>query len=589
MDPQAMEWLHLIVRWAHVIVAIAWIGHAFLFNELEDALVPPEDPDDPKVGELWMVHGGGFFQLVKTTVFPKKLRGTLHWFKWEAFFTWLSGFFLLSLVYYHGGGLYLLDSSVSDISYLQGVLIGVGSMVLGWAVYDGLCRTPLLQHGAAFAVVGIGLFAGLAYGLCSLLSARAAYIHVGAVIGTMMVGNVWMVIIPSMRRMLKGVEPGDKLDAALGKRAKLRSRHNNYLVYPLIFIMISNHFTFAYGHRHAWLVLTGIIALGAGIKHVMNVKGRAVGLWLALATALLGMGLIQVTSARDDDDDDDDDVAWVEPAGNTANRGNIAPAGNTAPAANTGNQGPVVVPGNTGNTAHTGHTPPDSVEVGDPPPAETGEVVVPLAPGELGGTVTLDGAVPARQELVMSGGCEHGHGDEEVYDTDVLVRDDGRIKNVLVWVKKGMEDWEGEVPRETAVLDQKGCLYTPRVVAIQAGQRVEFLNSDNFLHNVRIDAEHNRSINDPLASFGTSFRKRFKEAEMMLEVKCSVHPWMRAWLAVVPHPYFAVTGDDGRFVIPDLPPGTYTIEAWHEVFGTVEREITVEEGQSLPLDLVFTR
>ncbi len=558
MDPQAMEFLHLIIRWTHVIVAIAWIGHAFLFTELEGALVRSEDPDDPKDGELWMVHGGGFFQLVKTNVFPKKLVGALHWFKWEAFFTWLSGFFLLSLVYYHGGGIYLVDSSVSSLSYGWAIAVGLGSMVVGWAVYDGLCRTPLLRFRAAFALIGFLLFAGLSYALTHLLSARAAYIHAGAVLGTLMVGNVWMVIIPSMRRMLKGVQPGQKLDASLGKKAKLRSLHNNYLVFPLILIMVSNHFPFAYGHPQAWLVLTGLALLGAGVKHVMNVKGSGWGLALAAIVAMVGMGILQL--AAEPEEDDEDDLEFVLPAGNTGPvAGNTGPvAGNTGPAA--GNTGPQI-------------------------PAESNAVEVPrppAAPGSISGEVVFIGTPPVRERLSMVGGCEMHR--DPVYDNSVLVRD-GRLQNAFVWISGGLEGWDQPPPREDALIDQRGCMFEPRVVGIQTGQRVRFLNSDDVLHNVKVEAQFNRSYNVAMPQKDMSVRKRFRLAEMMIPIQCDVHPWMRSYLGVCPHPFFKVTGPDGSFRFEGLPPGEYELEVWHEVYGSERQTVVLEQDGKL--EVVF--
>lgn len=283
------EWLHLLVRWLHVVAGAAWIGTSFYFNFLNNGLRPPREPSERVSGELWAVHGGGFYHVEKFAVAPETLPEKLHWFKWEAYTTWLSGASLLVLVYYLGPGATMVDPAVADVS--QGVLtaVGVGTLIAGWLVYDLLCRTSLLARPALFSIVGIVGVGGVAYGLSQLMSGRAAYIHVGAVLGTLMVGNVFGVIIPSQREMVDAMASGREPDAVLGKHAGLRSLHNNYLTLPVLFVMVSNHFPFTFQDGANWAVLAVVTIAGAGIRHWFNLRGqgRRNAYLLPVATGLL--------------------------------------------------------------------------------------------------------------------------------------------------------------------------------------------------------------------------------------------------------------------------------------------------------------
>jgi uncharacterized membrane protein len=245
-------------------------------------------------GELWAVHGGGFYNPQKYMVAPAELPADLHWFKWEAYSTWLSGFALLTIVYYFNAQAMMVDRSVADLSSWQAVGIGLGSLVLGWVVYDLLCRSKLGKHDLAFGAVIFAFLVGATWVLTHWLSGRAAYIHVGAMIGTIMVANVAMVIIPGQRKMVNAMIAGEKPDPIYGIRGKQRSVHNNYFTLPVLFIMISNHFAMTYRHEHAWAVLAGIMLAGVFIRHFFNLrhKGRvdwkypAVGVVLLLAVAM---------------------------------------------------------------------------------------------------------------------------------------------------------------------------------------------------------------------------------------------------------------------------------------------------------------
>jgi len=277
------EWLNLLVRWLHLITGIAWIGASFYFVWLDNSIRPPKPGSDLEkagvAGELWAVHGGGFYNPQKYLVAPKQLPEELHWFKWEAYSTWLSGFALLFIVYYFNAPAMMVDKSVADISGTQAVLIGLGSLAAGWIVYDLLCKSPLGQREGLLGIVMYVLLVAAAYGLSKFLGGRAAYIHVGAMIGTMMVGNVLMQIIPGQRKLVDAMKAGKSPDPIYGKRAKQRSVHNNYFTLPVLFIMISNHYAMTYNHPYNWLVLAGIMAAGVLIRHFFNLRHKGQISW----------------------------------------------------------------------------------------------------------------------------------------------------------------------------------------------------------------------------------------------------------------------------------------------------------------------
>jgi len=296
--PYGLEWMNLLVRWLHIITGIAWIGASFYFVWLDNSLRPPapggELANKGVAGELWAVHGGGFYNPQKYMVAPAELPAELHWFKWEAYSTWLSGFALLTIVYYFNAQAMMVDRSVADLSSWQAIGIGLGSLVVAWAFYDLLCRSKLGKHDLAFGAVIFAFLVGSTWVLTQLLSGRAAYIHIGAMIGTIMVANVAMVIIPGQRKMVNAMRAGQKPDPVYGIRGKQRSVHNNYFTLPVLFIMISNHFAMTYHHAHAWAVLGMIMLAGVFIRHFFNLrhKGRidfkypAIGVLLLAAVAI---------------------------------------------------------------------------------------------------------------------------------------------------------------------------------------------------------------------------------------------------------------------------------------------------------------
>jgi uncharacterized membrane protein len=295
MDAHYLEFLSMLVRWLHVIAGIAWIGSSFYFIWLDNSLDPPAPGSDNAKkgvsGELWAVHGGGFYNPQKYAVAPAGLPDKLHWFKWEAYTTWLSGTALLVLVYWLRAGVMMVDPNVAPLVPWEAILFGAGSMVGSWIVYDLLCRSPLGKRDGILGLVVFGLITVLAWGLAQKLGGRAMFMHVGAAIGTIMVANVFFVIIPGQKKMVDAVRAGKTPDPIYGRRGKQRSVHNNYFTLPVLFIMISNHYSATYGHPRAWAILMLMAAAGVSIRHFFNRKHKGVYAWQypALGAILLGV------------------------------------------------------------------------------------------------------------------------------------------------------------------------------------------------------------------------------------------------------------------------------------------------------------
>ena len=292
MEAYLVEWLNILGRWVHFITGIAWIGSSFYFIWLDNHLENPKVAGDQQKGvggELWSVHGGGFYHSQKYQVAPASLPETLHWFKWEAYTTWISGMFLLMLVYWYGADVYLVDRTVADLSPIKAVSIAIAFLAGGWIIYDILCRSPLGRHEGALAFVLFLLTAVLAWALTQLYSGRGAYIHFGAVLGTIMVANVFFVIIPGQRRMVDAYGRGEEPNADDGIRAKQRSVHNTYFTLPVLFVMTSNHYAVTYSHDYSWLILVAFTLAGALIRiyFVARHKGRASPLYLVVAGLIL--------------------------------------------------------------------------------------------------------------------------------------------------------------------------------------------------------------------------------------------------------------------------------------------------------------
>jgi len=265
-----LEWLNLAVRWLHLTAGIAWIGSSFYFVWLDNHLKPPVTGEAS--GELWSVHGGGFYHNQKYVVAPSKMPDDLHWFKWEAYFTWLSGFSLLILVYYVNAKSTLIDTSKAVLSVPAAIGIGVGFLALGWLFYDLLCRSPLRTNNRLLGALWFVFLLAAAIVLNMFFSAEGAYLHIGAMLGTVMVANVFFVIIPNQRIVVADLIAGRTPDPALGKAAKQRSLHNNYMTLPVLFIMISPHYPMTYGAHRPWLVLALLGLTGVAIRHVFNLR-----------------------------------------------------------------------------------------------------------------------------------------------------------------------------------------------------------------------------------------------------------------------------------------------------------------------------
>jgi uncharacterized membrane protein len=290
----ALEWLNLVLRWMHLIFGIAWIGSSFFFVWLDNSLRKGLDQQPGVLGQAWLIHGGGFYFTEKYSVAPPQLPKELHWFKYESYFTWLSGFFLMGALYYVGADLYLIDAKVLPMGRWEAIGLSVASLILGWVVYDLLCKSPLGKNDAALACVGFVLLVAAAWGYTQVFSARAAYLHVGALIGTIMTANVAHNIIPNQRKAVAQMLAGQVPDPSYGKQAKQRSLHNNYLTLPVLFAMISNHYPVTYGHPYGWVILAVVIVIGGLVRHFFNLKnqGRGQRYEFLVVAFLLVVGLV---------------------------------------------------------------------------------------------------------------------------------------------------------------------------------------------------------------------------------------------------------------------------------------------------------
>lgn len=294
MDAHLVEFLSLLLRWLHVVAGIAWIGSSFYFIWLDYSLQRPAPGSEAArkgvAGELWAVHGGGFYNPQKYAVAPAALPERLHWFKWEAYTTWLSGTALLFVVYWLRAQTMMVGAEEAAVAKWPAIGIGVASMVGAWFIYDALCRSPLGRRDRLLGLVVYGLLTVLAWGLHQALNGRAAFIHVGSAIGTIMAANVFFVIIPGQKRMVAAMRAGRPPDPADGMRGKQRSVHNNYFTLPVVFTMVSNHYASTHAHPHAWLVLALISAAGVSLRHFFNRRHQGLRAWPypAVAAVLLG-------------------------------------------------------------------------------------------------------------------------------------------------------------------------------------------------------------------------------------------------------------------------------------------------------------
>ncbi|MCH8529815.1 MAG: urate hydroxylase PuuD [Saccharospirillum sp.] len=288
MDVFFGEWVSLLLRWFHVIAGIAWIGASFYFIWLDNHLTEPPDwkKKEGIGGDLWAVHGGGFYEVAKYKVGPKAMPKTLHWFMWEAYSTWISGMLLMVWIYYFGAQAYLVDPSIRELSTPAAIALGLGFIASGWLIYEVLCRTPLVAS-RWFTPVLLVLGTAYAYALVNTFSGRAAFIHMGALIGTIMSANVLIKIIPGQRKMVAAVARGEMPDPQPGLEGKQRSVHNNYFTLPVIFLMISNHYPMTYQPSYSWLILMAIIVITVVVRHYFNLSHRGIKRPILLVCASL--------------------------------------------------------------------------------------------------------------------------------------------------------------------------------------------------------------------------------------------------------------------------------------------------------------
>lgn len=530
MEQDIYEWLHLFGRWAHITTGITWIGTSIFFMWLDRTF---------DKGELWMVHGGGFYHVQKHMMGETQVPKILHWFKWESYWTWMTGIFLFVLLFLSGGGTFLVDASLSSLSFSQALLLTAFAIFGSWFYYDFLWerkivqRVPALGHGLTLAWV-----LATVHVLFSQLSGRAAYIVTGAMLGTWMTANVFLRIIPRQVKMVEAAKKGQSVDPSWGVNAKYRSTHNTYFTLPVIMIMLSNHFPLLYGHKlGAWLLVL-LIAGGASIRHYFILREKNHGRALMFA----GVGIACILAA---------------PV--------LQMAGSKQASAHA--QGAHLQDNDGGQlTAHQG----DESEQGS------------LFPSKLRGAVTYDGRVPDRKKLAIPSSCLSSS-DLVMLDEDFLVLE-GRVKNVLVYVSSGISKNAYPAPKvdgPAAVIDQRNCMYSPRVIGIRSHQGVKFINSDPVFHNVRSVSDVNPVFNVGMPKQNESVIKIFDMPEIYVTAKCDVHPWMKAVIGVFDHPFFAVTNDRGEYQIRGLPPGKYELTALHEVLGKKTFSVEIKtEGEA---------
>lgn len=548
LSQEFFDWLLLLGRWLHITVAVTWIGTSIFFMWMDRTFSPnPNNHREGHVGDLWMVHGGGFYQVEKMLMGPTRAPEHLHWFKWESYWTWISGMFLLILTYYSGEGTFLLDSSVSTITFHQGILIGLGTIFGTWFLYDFIWETKLSREVPELChIITMMIFFLVTFFLCKNLSGRAAYIHVGGMLGTWMAGNVFMRIIPRQLKMVEASKVGTSVNQEWAKNAKNRSTHNTYLTLPVIFIMLSNHFPMTYGHDFNWLILLVISAAGAAIRQyfVVRLKNPPNAKLYAVIGVVILLGLIVATS-----------MSSLMPQAEHHRDSHKGPVSLATPYQE------------------------DAVDA---------STIKDETVATVKGIVAFNGIVPQGKKLRLPSACAKQY-QGDVYSDEIKVNN-GLLQNVLVRISKGLEKRiYKDVPEQAVEVDQRGCIYQPRVSAVRIGQPVAFINSDPIIHNVKSLTKNNQSFNLMMPKQGQREEKKFDQAELLLETKCSFHPWMSSYIAILDHPFYAVTKENGSFEIPKLPKGTYTIEAWHEVLGTLTQEITVTDSKDINVNFTMER
>lgn len=550
---EIFEWALLIGRWVHVTVAVTWIGTSIFFMWMDRTFKRnPESKRLGHVGDMWMIHGGGFYHVEKLLMGPTKVPKELHWFKWESYWTWMSGMFLLILIYYTGDGTFLLDESISSLNYIQGASLGLFSIFGSWFVYDFLWEQPSMKNYPKFGhFLTMLYFTGMTFFLCHTLAGRAAYIHIGAMLGTWMAGNVFMRIIPRQVKMVEASKKGEAVNPDWGVNAKNRSTHNTYFTLPVIFIMLSNHFPATYGHDWNWLVLILLAASGAAIREffVVRLSDPERAYKMAAVGILIMAFLVGFTKEKEYDPTEFEAVQNSDDIKDKPQVKISSPSTQTQQV------------------------------------TDESKVAVPIQ-----GKVYIKGNVPLGKKLRMPGACTKGMKTQA--RSDEIKAKDGNLANAIVYLKEGStlplsNMMRGEARSSEVEIDQRGCIYRPRVAAVQTGQRVVFINSDSIVHNVKVSPKKNPKFNVTMPTKGQRVAKVFKNPEFVILAKCSLHPWMSGFLAVFDHPYYAVTDKNGEFQIPPLPAGNYTLEVWHEKLGKQEMPIEVTP-EDTKLNLNFT-
>ena len=376
-------------------------------------------------------------------------------------------------------------------------------------------------------------FGGMTYFLCHTLSGRAAYLHIGGMLGTWMAGNVFMRIIPRQVKMVEAAKRGEPVNQEWSKNAKNRSTHNTYITLPVIFIMMSNHFPTTYGHELNWIILFLLCGSGAALREYFVKRLGAPTRAKKFLVASFLLFFMAIFMGREV----------------------------TAPA-----QSDLIV-----KALSEKEEPAQTVKIISETESPTFDIA---------GVVNFEGGVPRGSALKLPAACASQH-KGDVYSNEVIVNN-GKLQNVLIRVVKGHEGKiYQEIPAVPVELDQKGCIYEPRVTAARVGQEVIFINSDPIFHNVKSVTKENQRFNLSMPKKDQRQSKIFTKPELFLQAKCSVHPWMGAYIAIMDHPFYAITNAKGEFRISDLPQGEYTLEAWHEVYGTKELVISVDENKEI--------
>jgi uncharacterized membrane protein len=302
LDPILTEWASMIIRWLHVVAGIAWIGSSFYFIHLDLSLRGHDGLAAGIQGDAWQVHGGGFYHMVKYMVAPARMPDEVTWFKWEAYTTWLSGFALLVLVYYLDADLFLIDKSMLDLSPQGAVAVSLCSLAAAYLAYEAMCRSPLGRYDVALALVGYVFLVALTLAFTHVFAGRGAFVQIGALIGTVMVANVFVVIIPYQKKSVAALLAGQTPDPKWNKTGKQRSVHNNYLTLPVVFLMISNHYPLLFATRYNWVIVAIILALGPLIRHFYNSRHAGLGspwwTWILAAVGMLLIGWLSTAGPR---------------------------------------------------------------------------------------------------------------------------------------------------------------------------------------------------------------------------------------------------------------------------------------------------